>query len=56
MAQRVARSTALQYVRAVPEAQLKDPGSGLAPATEGWFVVNVRNAEWWFADSRGECA
>jgi quercetin dioxygenase-like cupin family protein len=40
----------------VPEAQLKDSGSGLAPATEGWFVVNVREVEWWFADSRGaEC-
>jgi quercetin dioxygenase-like cupin family protein len=37
----------------VPEAQLKDSGSGLAPATEGWFVVNVRDAEWWFAESRG---
>jgi quercetin dioxygenase-like cupin family protein len=37
----------------VPEAQLKNSGSGLAPATEGWFVVNVRDAEWWFADSRG---
>ena len=35
------------------EAQLNDSGSGLAPATEGWFVVNVRDAEWWFADSRG---
>jgi uncharacterized cupin superfamily protein len=41
----------------VAEAQLKDSGSGLAPATEGWFVVNVRDAEWWFADSRGaRCA
>jgi quercetin dioxygenase-like cupin family protein len=37
----------------VPEARLTDSGSGLAPATEGWFVVNVRDAEWWFADSRG---
>ena len=35
------------------EARLKDSGSGLAPATDGWFVVNVRDAEWWFADSRG---
>lgn len=44
------------WTRAVPEAQLKDSGSGLAPASEGWFVVNVRDAEWWFADSRGaEC-
>ena len=39
--------------RAVPEAQLQDSGSGLAPATEGWFVVNVRDAEWWLADSSG---
>jgi quercetin dioxygenase-like cupin family protein len=37
----------------VPEARLDDSGSGLAPVTEGWFVVNVRDAEWWFADSRG---
>ena len=39
------------------EAQRADSGSGLAPATDGWFVVNVRDAEWWFADSRGaRCA
>src|SRR5262249_4839982 len=31
----------------------EDSGSGLAPVTDGWFVVNVRDAEWWFADSRG---
>jgi uncharacterized cupin superfamily protein len=37
----------------VPEAQLKDSGSGLAPATEGWFVVNVRDAEWLSSDTRG---
>src|SRR5215212_11399609 len=30
----------------VAEAPLEDAGSGLAPATEGWFVVNVRDAEW----------
>ena len=35
------------------EAELRDSGSGLAPTSEGWFVVNVRDAEWWFADSRG---
>ncbi len=41
----------------MPEAQLKDSRSGLAPATVGWFVVNVHDAEWWFADSRGaRCA
>ena len=39
------------------EAQLADSGSGLAPVTRGWFVVNVRDAEWWFAESRGaRCA
>jgi len=30
------------YTRAVPEAPLDDSGSGLAPAGDGWFVVNVR--------------
>jgi uncharacterized cupin superfamily protein len=39
------------------EAELEDLGSGLAPVSEGWFVVNVRDAEWWFAESRGgRCA
>ena len=35
----------------MPEAQLEDSGSGLAPVSEGCFVVNVRNAEW--RSSRG---
>jgi quercetin dioxygenase-like cupin family protein len=35
------------------EARLEDLGSGLTPVSEGWFVVNVRDAEWWFAESRG---
>ena len=44
-------------VAPVPEAQLEDLGSGLAPVTQGWFVVNVRDAEWWFAERRGaRCA
>ena len=30
----------------MPEARLDDSGSGLAPAGDGWFVVNVRDAEW----------
>jgi len=30
----------------VPEARLDDSGSGLAPVGEGWFIVNVRDAEW----------
>jgi uncharacterized cupin superfamily protein len=28
------------------EARLEDVGSGLAPVTPGWFVVNVRDAAW----------
>jgi uncharacterized cupin superfamily protein len=30
----------------VSEAPLEDNGSGLAPAGDGWFVVNVRDAQW----------
>jgi hypothetical protein len=30
----------------VPEARLEDSGSGLAPASDGWFVMNVRDAQW----------
>jgi len=37
----------------VLEARLEDLGSGLAPVTEGWFVVNVRDAEWWSSETRG---
>ena len=30
----------------VEEARLEEQASGLGPATEGWFVVNVRDAAW----------
>jgi uncharacterized cupin superfamily protein len=41
----------------VTEAQLTDLGSGLTPVTQGWFVVNVRDAEWWLSETRGaRCA
>jgi uncharacterized cupin superfamily protein len=41
----------------VGEARLDDFGSGLAPVTDGWFVVNVRDAEWWTSERRGaRCA
>lgn len=30
----------------MPEAPLEHAGSGLAPAGDGWFVVNVRDAQW----------
>jgi uncharacterized cupin superfamily protein len=37
----------------VAEAPLADAGSGLAPAGDGWFVVNVRDAEWWTSKAFG---
>ena len=39
--------------RFLTEARLEDAGSGLAPVTEGWFVVNVRDAEWFTSETRG---
>ena len=35
------------------EARLEDFGAGLAPATDGWFVVNVRDTEWITSDAFG---
>jgi len=35
------------------EARLEDSGSGLVPTGEGWFVVNVRDAEWWTSKTFG---
>ena len=46
----------------MPEAPLEDFGSGVAPAGDGWFVVNVRDAEWLTSEggdkkpSGSECA
>ena len=35
------------------EARLEDSGAGLAPATDGWFVMNVRDTMWLTWDTRG---
>ena len=37
----------------VEEAQLQELDSGLAPVTDGWFVVNVRDAAWETNDRGG---
>jgi uncharacterized cupin superfamily protein len=37
----------------VEEARLEDVGSGLAPVTSGWFVVNARDAAWVRNDAFG---
>jgi uncharacterized cupin superfamily protein len=37
----------------MPEAPLDDTGAGLAPAGEGWFVVNVRDTAWLTSETFG---
>jgi uncharacterized cupin superfamily protein len=38
----------------VPEARLEPTDAGLTPVTEGWFVVNVRDAAWVTNDVLGD--
>jgi uncharacterized cupin superfamily protein len=35
-----------------PEASLESTELGLVPHGDGWFVVNAREARWWYADGR----
>jgi quercetin dioxygenase-like cupin family protein len=37
----------------IEEARLEDVGSGLAPTSPGWFVVNVGDAAWVRSDAFG---
>jgi uncharacterized cupin superfamily protein len=37
----------------VPEAPLEESGHGLAPAGEGWFVVNVQDTRWFESEEMG---
>ncbi len=37
----------------VPESKLEKTEHGLVPNGEGWFVLNMRDAEWRHADGRG---
>jgi uncharacterized cupin superfamily protein len=37
----------------VPEARLAQKDGGLVPETEGWFVVNAREARWWRHEAFG---
>jgi uncharacterized cupin superfamily protein len=37
----------------VPEAQLTATDSGLVPESDGWFVLNARDARWRYGDGRG---
>lgn len=37
----------------VPESHLEKTEHGLVPESEGWFVLNLRDAEWRHVDGRG---
>ena len=37
----------------VREAELKDTGAGLVPASTGWFVMNARDARWFDKREQG---
>ncbi len=37
----------------VPESTLEPTEHGLAPVGAGWYVLNMRDAEWRYADGRG---
>jgi uncharacterized cupin superfamily protein len=37
----------------IPEAQLATTEHGLVPRGDGWFVLNARDARWWYARGRG---
>jgi uncharacterized cupin superfamily protein len=37
----------------VPESKLAQSEHGVVPEGEGWYVLNMRNAEWRHADGRG---
>lgn len=38
----------------VPEAPLEQTDAGLAPAGQGWFVLNAREARWRHREGRGQ--
>jgi uncharacterized cupin superfamily protein len=38
---------------AVPEAKLEQTEHGLSPSGDGWYVLNMRDAEWRHAEGRG---
>jgi uncharacterized cupin superfamily protein len=37
----------------VPESELERTEHGLVPKGDGWFVLNLRDAEWRYAEGRG---
>lgn len=41
------------HLDVIGEAMLEDRGSGLVPASRGWFVVNARDARWFDQPGQG---
>jgi uncharacterized cupin superfamily protein len=37
----------------VPESKLEQTAHGLVPEGEGWYVLNMRDAEWRYVEGRG---
>src|SRR5204863_6666205 len=52
-APRAIHSGLMGRVARVPESKLEQTEHGLVPTGEGWFVLNMRDAEWRHADGRG---
>src|SRR6185437_7012418 len=48
------REPGIRRSSTVEEARLERSEAGLAPATDGWFVVNVRDAAWVTNDVLGD--
>src|SRR2546421_11349817 len=47
------RRPTLCFQLMAPETELERTEHGLVPRGEGWFVLNMRDAEWRHADGRG---
>jgi uncharacterized cupin superfamily protein len=43
----------LRLAPLVPEAKLEQTAHGLVPRGEGWYVLNMRDAEWRHVEGRG---
>jgi len=43
-----------EVMSSVPEAQLKKTDAGLVVESEGWFVLNARDARWWRSKEKGQ--
>ena len=43
----------MRELRPCPKHSSRTSVLGLTPVTQGWFVVSVRDAEWWFSEGEG---